>query len=135
MTRENSHSKLCDTAFAGALAAADEARQHTGAVPLSDSAGRDVTKPPIGIIARAELRFLRGVARAGFDPNDTNAVDLLESAIKTVDESAASLPDERRASLLQRFEEWNRVVERIRGEVSHERDAPQQGFAPKVGCT
>ena len=96
--------------YAAALSAADEAEQHT------DMRYREgyPFQGPIGTLARAELRFLRGVALAGLDPKDPDALGMIESAIEVVEQSAASLPETQREQLLQRFANWNKTANWIR---------------------
>jgi hypothetical protein len=96
--------------FAAALAHADEAEANTAPRRFD---GRS-THPPIRIAARAELRFLRGVALAGLDANDPAALNLIESALKVVTDSAAALPNEQRERFLKQFVGWENCAQRVR---------------------
>ncbi len=93
-----------------ALAAADEAAQHTGPrIPPGFP-----YQEPIAVLARAELRFLRGVALAGLDPTDPDALNLIEPAIQGAQRSAAALTQAHRERVLQRFADWTNVAGELR---------------------
>lgn len=96
--------------FAAALATADEARQYTGSrhFPIHPD------NPPIGLIARAELQFLRGVVLAGLNANNPEALNLIESGLEAVSESAAALPEPQRERFLKRFLAWEECARRVR---------------------
>ncbi len=104
--------------FTAAVAAIHEAAQNTGPRHFEGLLEGLPDHPPIGVLARAELRFLRGVALAGLDPNDPEALNLIESAIESVKQSAATLPEPRREQLLKRIEEWEEVAVEVRRESS-----------------
>ncbi len=93
--------------FAAALNAADEAGRHLGPRHFDDEF---LSHPPIGLLARAELQFFRGLARAGLDPKDPEALTLIESAIEVVEQSATALPQDQRRRFHERFAEWESVA-------------------------
>ena len=97
--------------FAAALDAADEAGERLGPRHFDDEI---LSHPPIGLLARAELQFFRGLARAGLDPKDPEALTLIESAIKVVDQSATALPQDQRERFSNRFTEWQHVLNELR---------------------
>ena len=96
--------------FEQALIDADDAAQHTGSLPLTDLQGRDVSKPPIGLIARAELKLLRGVALANSDPTDQSKQNEARKSVQSALDAVGQLvhafsPTERRA-VLRHFHHW-----------------------------
>lgn len=96
--------------FVNALAFAIKAEANTGARQFE---GRP-THPPIGIVARAELQFLRGVALAGMNRADPEAVRLIDASLDTISQAAASLSSTRRERFSRLFEEWTRVRKGVR---------------------
>lgn len=70
--------------------------------------------PPIGIIARAELQFLKGVVLAGLNRADPEAVLLIDSALATIDDATTPLPPTERHRFGKLFEEWRSVRDRLR---------------------
>lgn len=100
--------------FADALARADKAEAKTGPRRFY---GRP-THPPIGIIVRAELRYLCGTALAGSNESapDTlqESLRLIESAIWAVHDMAESMEEPRRAQFLNRFVTWQTTADLIR---------------------
>ncbi|MFH1843722.1 MAG: tetratricopeptide repeat protein, partial [bacterium] len=98
--------------FSAALEAADDALRNSGSRGWE---GRP-THPRIGVIARAELQLLRGVALAGLDKNDPEALRLLNEARDTIEKTAASLPKAKRKHFLNRFGHWNQVIDELPGE-------------------
>lgn len=113
--------------FKVALSAADEARQHTGSVPLFDNEGRDVSKPPICSLTRAELMFLRGVALTRMNPAEPNATVLVESANRTLTQFAVLLPEKRQKHLLARLAKQREITELLTRETKL---ATQRGERP-----
>lgn len=93
--------------FAEALTFAHEAAQDTDARICE---GRP-THAPIGVLARAELRFPRGIALTGVNQEDSEALRLIQSAIDIVEESAASRPPGNREPFFSRFGYWRDVYE------------------------
>ena len=65
----------------------NEAEQHTSA----PDRGGYPDQPPIGVLSRAELRFLNSVAFPGHDPENANALVLIESAIEAAQQSGVLL--------------------------------------------
>ncbi|HUU84085.1 MAG TPA: tetratricopeptide repeat protein [Phycisphaerae bacterium] len=102
--------------FEEAVRAADEAARNTGP---RDRPGFPYQEP-IGVLARAELRFLRGTALAALDPTDPEALSLIDSAINTVHQSAKPLPEDQQTHLLRRFDEWGAVAQEIRADGTPE---------------
>lgn len=96
--------------FASALQHADEVALHTGPREFDGYP----CQPRIGVIASAELQFLTGVAKAGVDPSDPDALNLIESAIKTVEQSTVTLPVSVRKQFLELFRGWFRRAEKLR---------------------
>ena len=99
--------------FNAALTFADQAEQNlTGqAFP----AERGLTRAPVSVLTQAELRFLRGVAKAGFDPTDPEATKLIRSSIDVVRPLVDSVPTGFRNRLHGHLETWN-DVEMARGD-------------------
>ncbi len=96
--------------FAAALRHADEAAQQKG----PRSFPTNPRHPPISVIARAELMFLRGVALAGSNPADPEAEQFIEVAIDllaTQGGAGETRAAERSRALTQ---EWTDVLNRIR---------------------
>ncbi len=101
---------------------ADEAEANTGPRRFD---GRP-THPPTGVIACAELRFIRGVALAELNENDsealTEALGLIESAVGVVGDLGDFMDEPWSSRFLARFAQWRRVADLIRGK---EHDAPK----------
>jgi tetratricopeptide (TPR) repeat protein len=95
--------------FAAALAAADRAARHTGPRHFEGYPSH----APVGVLARTELRFLRGVALAGLDPNNPEALCLIQSALDAIHQSADQLPQAQQERFLRRFADWQPVVDWI----------------------
>ncbi len=103
--------------FADALEFALIARQHTGPREFgASSASTDGTPPPqpqIGVLARAELDFLHGVALAGVDRTDPRAIHLIDTALDTLDRIAASLPETDRERFHAAYAQWEEVRDHV----------------------
>lgn len=95
--------------FAIALEHADDAEQHTGPRHFD----RYPDHPPIRVLARAELRFHRGVALAGLDGDDPEGARLVESAVETIEQIPASLPQMQRERFRERFADWRGALIRL----------------------
>ncbi len=106
--------------FGAALFHADDAQRNAGPRQFD---GRP-SHAPIGVIARAELLLLRGVARSGIDEDDQRALDMIESAIEAVQRSAGSLSGPLREQLSQRFSDWLTVADFMRRETHHDEESP-----------
>jgi tetratricopeptide (TPR) repeat protein len=117
--------------FAAAVRFAALAARNSGprtfAAPPTGASGTPLAHAPIGVLARAELDFLHGVALAGLCPRDPadqdapvhpEALRLLDSALDTIDRLAASLPERERGRFLSSFHDWRGVRNRIIASVT-----------------
>lgn len=113
--------------FEVALEAADEALQNVG--PIAFAAERGLTRPPISILAQAELQFLRGVALAGMNQDKAamlrGALHTIESAIGVVQRLAEPMDEPERSVFLDHISSWRGTADLIREEptlLEDERD-------------
>jgi tetratricopeptide (TPR) repeat protein len=96
--------------FVLAIQHAEEAAQHTGPREFDGYP----THPPIGIVARAEVRFLKGVALAGLNRADPEAIPLIDAALQTVHAASSSLSRRDRERFLRSFAGWESVRNELR---------------------
>jgi tetratricopeptide (TPR) repeat protein len=117
--------------FEAAVRFAALAARHTGGrtftAPPTGALGTPPPHPPIGVLARAELDYLHGVALAGLHQRDSEdddapvdpaalrleALRVIDSAIDTIDRLAATLPEGEREEFLKSFADWRSVRDRI----------------------
>ena len=90
--------------YQAALGFADEAERHTGE---REFPGRR-THVAIGVLPRAELRFLRGAAMLAMDPNSEEGERLINEALAVPEEMAQQMGAAER--FMQRFNLWQRLA-------------------------
>jgi len=98
--------KIARGEFQAALDFAEQAEQHTGPRKFECCPSH----APIGIVARAELQYLKGVAKAGLNKRDPEALRLVNEAIQVVQAIASSLPSDSERNFLGTFAMWQEVV-------------------------
>jgi tetratricopeptide (TPR) repeat protein len=100
--------------YQSALAHVRAAEQHAGAVPLKDASGKEVTKPPIGLLPQAELKLLKAVALLGSSRDRAAAQELIREAMAVRDSFADRLSGEPRGRFLRQFETWDELARLVR---------------------